>query len=58
MPAPTVATVVVLLVQVPPAVAFVKTDVLDGQTLSVPPIGAGTGFTDTVFSLMQPVANI
>ena len=56
MPDTTVATPVLLLVQVPPVVADVRLVVLPAQTVSVPPIAAGVATTETVAVVRHPPA--
>ena len=51
---PTVATVVLLLVQLPPAEPSVNVVVWPIQTLAVPPIAAGNGFTVTGTKVLHP----
>ena len=53
----TVATVVVPLVHVPALVASLSVVVKPAQTLVVPVITAGKGFTVTAIVLTQPVAS-
>jgi len=57
---PTVATVVVLLVQWPPVVASVNVVEAVPHTWNVPAIdaGAGTVFTDKSAVVLQPVGNL
>jgi hypothetical protein len=49
----TVATLTLLLFQVPPGVALVSREVLPTQALVVPPIGAGDALTVTVADIAQ-----
>jgi hypothetical protein len=53
--APAVATVVILLVQVPPVVASVNVIVEPVHTAAVPNMGPGAEFTVTTAVLVQPV---
>ena len=55
---PTVATLVLLLVQIPPAEVLVNVVVELWQTATAPAIGAGVPATDTVNVLLQPVGNV
>lgn len=54
--APTVATLVILLVQVPPAGTDDSADVLPKQTDEVPDMADGITLTVTTAVLKQPVA--
>ncbi len=55
----TVATLVLSLLQVPPAVLLVSAAVLPIQILGIAPaIVAGLGFTVTVAEVRQPVGNV
>lgn len=51
-----VASVVLLLVHVPPTVALVNVVVEPTQAIGVPPIDAGNAFTVTGIVEKQPVA--
>ena len=53
-----VALAVVPLVQLPPPVALVSVVVVPGQTVIVPVLVTGRGFTVTVPVALQPVGNI
>ena len=53
-----VAMVVVPLVHVPPPVASLKVVARPAQTLAVPVIDDGKGFTVTTFEATQPVARV
>lgn len=53
---PTVASVTLLLVQVPVPVAFVNVVVNPTHTLAVPLMDAGNGLTVTAAVVKQPVA--
>lgn len=56
VPPPTVAVPLPeLVLQVPPPTLFVAVTVAALHTRSVPPIAAGTGFTDIVVAVAQPV---
>jgi len=57
-PKTTVATEVLLLLQVPPVVPSVNAVVSPEHTLSVPPIATGSGLTDTVPVMLQPVGKV
>jgi len=57
-PVPTVATVVLLLLHVPPAVASVNEVILPAHTARVPVMGAGENVTNTVVVVMQPVGKV
>jgi hypothetical protein len=57
-PASIVATVVILLAHVPPAVASVSVVVRPWQTLSVPVMIEGSEFTVTIAVEMQPVPSV
>ena len=54
----TVATPVLLLDQVPPAVASDRQFVRPLQTLGVPRMLVGNGFTVTMVVILQPVASV
>ena len=56
-PGVTVATVVVALLQVPPAVALLNIVVVPGHKVVVPDIGPGGAATVTVTVVVQPVAD-
>ena len=53
-----VATEVLLLLQVPPAVASLNVVIKPMQTLAKPVITDGKGFTNTEVVAMQPVGNV
>ena len=55
---PTVATVVLLLLQMPPVVLSDNAVVAPVQTLDTPVSAPGIGFTVTVAAVMQPVGNV
>jgi hypothetical protein len=55
---PMVATVVVLLIQVPPLTEFVNIADAPWQILDGPEIAAGTGLIVTVFTAVQPVGRV
>ena len=55
--APAVATLVMLLVQVPPVVALLRVSVMPGH-IGAEPVIADNGFTVTIADLKQPVANV
>jgi hypothetical protein len=55
---PIVATVVLLLDHIPPSVVLLKLVVSPIQTLAVPDIAEGCGFTVTTVFLKQPVGNV
>src|SRR5437763_776971 len=55
---PIVATAVVLLIHVPPAIASVKLVVDPVQTSSEPAIAAGNGFTVKTAVALQPVESV
>jgi hypothetical protein len=55
VPAPTVATAVLLLVHVPPVGVDTKVDVLPRHIPVVPVMAVGWGFTVTIAVLKQPV---
>ena len=54
---PTVAMVVLLLIQEPPAVVSPSVVVAPVQTQVVPVIAAGSGLTVMVIVVLQPVGN-
>jgi hypothetical protein len=56
--APTVATAVALLVQVPPPVASLRAVVDPGQTVVVPVMEGTEAFTVTAFIAIQPVGSV
>ncbi len=58
MPETTVASAVLLLVQLPPPEPSDKDVVPPTHTDSVPVIDAGSGFTVTVMVLKQPVGSM
>ena len=58
LPVPIVATVVALLVQLPPPVASVNVVVNPEQTLVVPEIPDGNGLTVKVVEDIHPVARV
>jgi hypothetical protein len=55
VPEPIVATVVLLLLQLPPDVPSVSTVVAPVQIEEIPAIAAGVGFTVIDFVAMQPL---
>lgn len=55
---PTVANAVLLLLQVPPLVASVSVVVDPAQTMAVPPMAAGSGFTVTIEVVIHPVGSV
>ena len=55
VPTTTVATKVLLLLQVPPVAASVKLAVLPRHILVLPAMPAGDGFTVIISDLTQPV---
>ena len=54
---PTVATVIALLLQVPPALVFASAVVRPVHTVAVPVMAGGGGATVTTTVRLQPVAN-
>ena len=54
VPIPIVAVPVALLLHVPVPGLLVSVEVAPSHMLSVPAIGAGKGFTDTVAEMLQP----
>jgi len=55
---PAVASVVLLLLQVPPVVALLSVVVRPAHTLVVPLIAAGSGLTVNAVVMLQPVASV
>jgi hypothetical protein len=55
---PMVATVVLLLLHVPPVVTSINVVVVPGQILSVPVIVDGIGLTVTIVVARQPVPGL
>ena len=55
---PTVATAVLLLLHMPPGVTSLSVVEKPGQTLVVPVIDAGFGFTVTGETVLQPVGKL
>ena len=55
---PIVASVGVLLLQVPPVEELVSVVVEPTHTLFVPPIAAGSGFTVTVVTVKHPAGSV
>ena len=58
LPEPTVATVVVPLLHVPPVVASLKLVVKPAQTFKVPVIAEGNGLTVKIAVVIQPVGKV
>jgi hypothetical protein len=58
VPAPTVATAVLLLLQVPPVLVVLSVVVCPTQALVLPVITAGSGFTVATAVRWQPVPNV
>lgn len=54
----TVATAVLLLLHIPPAVASLRAIVAPAHTVVGPVIADGKGFTVTTVVMLQPVPNI
>lgn len=55
---PIPATLVLLLVQVPPATVLVRVNVLPGHSAPPPLMAPGAGLTVTVFVTEQPVGSV
>ena len=55
---PTVASAVLLLLQVPPVVASLNVEELPAQTRPAPVIAAGVGLTVSPVHAMQPVGRV
>ena len=55
---PTVASEVLLLLQVPPDVASVRVIVEPGHTAATPPIAAGVGLTVSPVHAIHPVGRV
>ena len=54
----TVATLVLLLLHAPPNVALLSTLVCPAHTVAIPVMAAGTGFTEIIVVLKQPVVAV
>jgi hypothetical protein len=55
---PTVATIVLLLLHVPPETASLSVSEVPWQKVAVPPIAAGDGYTVTMAVVRQPVGSV